>query len=206
MNSIQNYGIAKNNPIMFRANAKKVVLDKMAGFVERCSVSGIAAETKKLEMEGRSLVERNLPYQLDLDTYRASRRFSNLDISNIEIRNIANTFRYGNRTWQSLPEEVIQNVQEFMSKSGKKVSKEEIKHVVAGYDLKHKHLPVYFDNATQTTTVFTTKGQPQCRIKFYTNGTQNGVMNDFKVTEVFAPEKGTFVKAEENFPVESLLK
>ena len=206
MNSIQNYGIANNNAIMFRASTKPAFLDKMASYVERSYANGIAAETKKLEMEGRSLIERNLPYQLDLDTYKASRRFPSLDDSIIEIRNMANTFRYGNRTWQPFPEQVIQNVQEFMSKSGKKVSKEEIKHVVAGYNLEYKHLPVYFDKTTQTTTVFTTKGQPQCRMKFFTNGTQNGVMNDFKVTEVFVPEKGIFVKVEEDFPVESMLK
>jgi len=190
----------------FKANTKKAVLDKIAGYVENSYANGIAAETKRLEMEGRSLIDRNLPYQLDLDTLQTARKFTNLDESSMIIRNIANSFRYGNRTWQPFPDEVVNMVKEFMSKSGKKVSEKDIKHVVAGYNLEYKHIPVYFDKATQTTTVFTSKGEPQCRMKFFQNNTQNGVMNDFKVTEVYVPEKGAFVKAEDNFSIETLLK
>ena len=67
-------------------------------------------------------------------------------------------------------------------------------------------LPVYFDKESQIATVFTTKGEPQCRMKFISGGMENGVMKDFKVTEVFVPEKGDFVKTEELYsPLEEVL-
>lgn len=215
MNNIQSYGIVKNNAVVFGANLKpikKTAENTLFDYLKKNS-GRMEAEMKKLEMEGRALIENNLPYQLDLDMYKSAKKYSNQTSTPLWSRHIANCFRYGNRNTQPLSEKVVYNVQEFMLKSGKKISEKDINHVVAGYNLEYKHIPVYYDKATEVATVFTAEGKPNCKMKFTTGGFQNNVMQNFEITEVFVPEKGTFVKTKEMlsesepfFPIEDLLK
>ncbi len=214
MNNVQNYGMAnyqvKNNSIMFKASTKQLT-DKAVDYLTKHS-SSIEAWAAKADMEGRSLLKANLVNPLDMVLYESARKFPGDNHSAIELRRIANCFRYGNdneHRLKLLEDGVFNKIQKFMSGKKKKISKEDLRFVVAGDFDKTQYarpLPLYYDETTKTTFVFTTKGKPQCKMQFITDGTDSGIMTDFKVTEVFVPEKGKFVKTEKMYaPLEKVL-
>ncbi len=163
---------------------------------ETTKTDGLEKDLDKMGVLGRSMVKKveTLPSQLDF-TDRNLAAKGLIKNSKKILSQFALAMRYGNRPDAKLDENVLDNLKNYFESNGQEFNEKDIKVLYAGDwdgDRKAYKLPLYYDEATGLTTVFTKDGNPNYKVSYITGF--GGKLADVEIVEVYSEDLGGWME------------
>ena len=151
------------------------------------SLEGLA-QSGRASLAAGHIKPKDLPFQVDLAILRTYSRENSFEARKI-ISNYANCYRFGNREGKDiLSQDVKDNVKKYLKELDiDNIDENDIKVVIEGdsdnMGTLANRIPVYFNNKTQKTVVFTKDGLPNYQLAFETN--KRGKIIDMVITDIY---------------------
>ena len=181
INSVSNIQFRGLGSVFKKSNAATEIKS------ETPKTDSLEKDLDKMETLGRSMVKKinSLPCQMDFAIRKAAAR-ELLPNSKKILAEFALAFRYGNRPDAKLDEDVINNLKKYFEAEGKEFNEKDIKIMAAGNSDEDRlvyNIPLYYDEETGLTTVFTKDGTPNYKVSYETGF--GGKLTDVTITEVY---------------------
>ena len=163
---------------------------------ETSKTDKLEKDLDKMDSLGRSLVKKidALPPQMDFALRKAASQDA-ISGSKKILAQFALAYRYGNRPDAKLDEDVLSNLKKYFEEQGQEFDEKDIKIMVAGDSSKEHYahkVPLYHDESTGLTTVFTKEGLPDYKICYETGF--GGKLTDVSIVEIYSKEEGKWIE------------